>query len=168
MNRPTEKNRRALRRPRLGWIRTGSTLIVVLGALIGCGADGDGSERARQAIETIPRLRNNDPGKPENDLRLVRWRVSHVVNGNAVAVYSSSGYCQGERPPEFAGYRSRTKKNSRFIMVFISKARDSHKSDETICRSVGFVVRGVLRFSQPVQTLRLYDSSVDPPRLRWP
>ena len=145
-----------------------ASLILLVVGVAGCGSSSPEERPAVAEGPIIPRFRDQPVVAKRLKIRPVHWRISEVQGSNEVQIYSSEGYCEGEPPPQYAGYRLRENKAKLYITVYVAELRSPSRSGEELCRGAGYTQTGKIMLARNVEDVELYDATTSPPSLRWP
>jgi hypothetical protein len=102
--------------------------------------------------------------KPQSRNSEVSWRLSSVVNAQSIRILSHGGFCEGDRPTEFA--RPGVQEKGATVTIVASVVE--YPSNGEPCRGLGQVFEKTLTLRQPVRQVTIYDGSTKPPSRRWP
>lgn len=134
-------------------------LLGMCGSLSACGSNSPEPDLGRAVF--------SDSVDGKFVVRPIHWRVSSVAGKRSVNIYSSLGYCKGDRKPRYAKHEVIERDSDFFITLFAAFPRVK-ASTGSACLGIGWSVDRVIRLPQELTGSRLYDNSLDPPRKRWP
>lgn len=122
---------------------------------IGC---GEASSSSTDTPNAGHKARAND---------VLEWSVRSVSPPRRVTVGGGVGYCVGDPKPRIDRPQIRYQDASAYIMLRVRESRHE-PSEESVCADVELFVSRTITLRRNVADIKLYDSGVEPPRLRWP
>jgi len=149
----------------LGLVKSGSkcwpvptvAVAAAITLLVGgaCGANSPSSVRS----EATPS--SND----KFVIRSLPWEVVTVVEPRTVVIVLGAGSCSGK--PHILQTRSRYKGDSVYIQVEVAFPKVKWRKG-VICGGTELFLRRSVKLRRDVDDVRLFDTSANPPILRWP
>jgi len=98
-------------------------------------------------------------------VEVLRWEVGSVKQPRTITVIGEVGHCVGHPKPRsqlpHIGYRGRNV----YIMLVVEVP---HQKQGTACAGVEVPVRRIVTLKRTLSEVKIYDSSSNPPALRWP
>lgn len=128
-------------------------------ALLGSGCSGS-SPSIDGERDTHDRLGTN--------VEVLKWSVRSVVPPRTLRIGGRVGYCVGDPKPRVRSSQARYRHDN--VLVRLEVVIPHHKSVEkgTICGGVELFVGRTITFRRDLSDIMVYDSGVEPPKLRWP
>jgi hypothetical protein len=120
----------------------------------GCGADSTSDVRP---TKTTPSDKLTVHGLP--------WEVSKVIEPRTVVIVVGAGSCRGK--PHILRARPRYEGDSVYIRAEIAFPKVKLRKG-AICGGSELFIRRSIKLKRDVDDIRLYDTSANPPMLRWP
>jgi hypothetical protein len=152
------KSERVMTRIIVGRLTHCLIFIVALGvamAGLACGASSS------------PADKKNDTYQARDD-KVLRWKVISVTPPRTIKAGGSVGYCVGDPRPRIKRPQIKYRGANVYIKLEVEKPRPKSTEKHTACGGVELLVRRTIILRRNLSDVQIYDSGVEPPKLRWP
>ncbi len=103
----------------------------------------------------------------DRDSKFFRWGVIFTPSPRVIKVGGGIGYCVGDTKPRLARPHIEYQGEDVYIRLSLRMPKQ-RQSKDNLCAGVELLVMRKIRLQRDLSDLRLYDSGVEPPELRWP
>ena len=104
-------------------------------------------------------------GRDDNSFN---WGVIFNPTLRTIKIGSGVGYCVGDPRPRIMRPDIKYRGDDVYIRLELKRPPPSRPSRNGPCRGVELLVTRTINLRRDLSDLRLYDSGVEPPELRWP
>lgn len=99
-----------------------------------------------------------------DESQALHWSFFKQVGPHKAKLAGEVGYCVGEPKPRVEKVLRSYSGNRVFLTLILTQERPEPEE----CRAIGLGVFRTVRFKRNLGQLELFDSSIEPPRRRWP
>jgi hypothetical protein len=110
---------------------------------------------------------SSDQTVGKRDPKAFKWGVIFTPTERMIKIGGGVGYCAGDPRPRFRRPDVEYRGEDVYIRLEL-KARRSHASRNGLCLGSERLVMRTITLRRDLSDLRLYDSGIEPPELRWP
>lgn len=128
--------------------------VIAVAAILSLGMACGDSSSADRAVEG-------------SESKAFRWEVIFTPSRRTIKIGGGVGYCEGDPRPRIASPDVEYRGEDVYIRLELHKPR-SRPSRNSLCLGSELLVTRKIILLRDLSDLKLYDSSVEPPELRWP
>lgn len=151
----TERSRTCAFVNRLIYLCTFIVVLAVGMAGLACGASSS------------PARKKNDTHQVQGS-KVLRWGVMSTTPPRTIKVGGTVGYCVGDPKPRVKRPHIKYQGANVYIKLEVEKPHPQSTEKHKACGGVELFVGRTIILRRVLSNIQIYDSGIDPPKLRWP